>query len=716
MRRVIRILASGRAAEIAFAVLSAVLLTAAPVLAQGFTVEQAMSYPYPYALTASARGERIAWVFNVRGATNVWVATGPDFAAHPITHYAGDNGMPISGLRLTPDGNTVVYARGSETNAEGQVADPTSNVRQPEQQVWAADVAGGQPRLLGTMNCSFEGCEDIQISPDGQYAVWSGAHDLWIAPVSGAQPPRKLAYIRGTNSQAQWSPDGKQIAFVSDRGTHSLIGIYTLGSDTLRYAAPGTYHDMLPHWSPDGSHLAFVRLTGAGGGFFSGRIQPWTIWVWNVANGQARMIWQSTNDANGSFPGEGEWEQDAFQFAAGNRIIFASQEGGWAHLYSISVDGGAPVLLTPGDSSFQGVALTPDRKKLIFASNENDVDRRHIWRVSVDHPKAVPLTHGDSIEWAPVVTGDGRYVFCLGSTATKPAMPYRITQQGLAEVAASAMPSDYPSAQFVVPKDVIFKSADGLPIHGQLFIPRGNKLSRPALVFTHGGPYRQMMLGFHPMDAYNYMYAANQYLASRGYVVLSVNYRLSIMYGRAFREPSHAGPLGASEYQDIVAAAKYLQSLPNVNPQKIGLWGGSYGGYLTAMGLARNSDIFKAGVDYAGVHDWTAFFNRREGANASDAMRKVAYESSPVAAVDKWTSPVLLMQADDDRNVPFAQTVNLVPLLRAHHVPYELIVFPDEIHDSLLWRTWVRVFQATGDFFDRTVVQGETIHTIPPEN
>lgn len=195
-----------------------------------------------------------------------------------------------------------------------------------------------------------------------------------------------------------------------------------------------------------------------------------------------------------------------------------------------------------------------------------------------------------------------------------------------------------------------------------------------------------------------------------------MNYRLSIFYGRAFRQPAKAGPLGGSEYQDVVAGAKYLQSLPSVDPQKIGLWGGSYGGYLTAMGLARNSDIFKAGVDYAGVHDWSAFFARPEAAGASDEMKKIAYEASPVGSIDKWKSPVLLLQADDDRNVPFAQTVNLVHLLRQHHIPYEQIIYPDEVHDSLLWRTWVGVFQATGDFFDRTLVKGESIQTVPPEN
>ncbi|MBV8206686.1 MAG: S9 family peptidase [Acidobacteria bacterium] len=702
-------------ARFSFELLVALVLAALPLFGQGFTVEQAMSYPFPDGLTAAAHGNRIAWVFDMRGARNVWVADGPEFTARPVTHYTGDNGMPIASLRLTPDGSTIVYARGSETNAQGEVADPTSNVNRPEQQVWSADVAGGEPRLLGAMNCAFEGCEDVEISPDGRYAVWSGAHDLWIAPVSGKEPAHRLAFVRGDNSGPQWSPDGRKVAFVSNRGTHSLIAIYEFGSQTIHYVAPSVFRDRLPRWSRDGSKLAFIRMLGSGGGFLSRRPQPWAIWVWEAQSDQARQIWQSSSDANGSYPAAGGWEEEAFRFAAADRIIFASQADGWQHLYSIPAAGGPPLLLTPGEFSFQGVALAPDGMSLVYASNENDIDRRHLWRVGVDQANKTALTHGDSIEWAPAVTGDGRFVLCLSSTATQPAMPYLISRGERRMIAASALPADYPSAQLVAPQQVVFKSLDGLEIHGQLFVPRNLNGRAPALVFTHGGPPRQMLLGFHPMDAYNFMYAANEYLASRGYVVLSINYRLSIMYGRAFQEPAHAGALGASEYQDIVAGAKYLQSLPYVDPEKMGLWGGSYGGYLTALGLARNSDIFKAGVDYAGVHDYSALFAARAGAGVPDDLRKTALESSPVGSIDKWKSPVLLIQADDDRNVPFSQTSNLVPLLRDHHIPYELMILPDEVHDSLLWRTWVRVFAATGDFFDRALVKGESIHTVPPE-
>jgi len=224
----------------------------------------------------------------------------------------------------------------------------------------------------------------------------------------------------------------------------------------------------------------------------------------------------------------------------------------------------------------------------------------------------------------------------------------------------------------------------------------------PALIFIHGGSIRQMMLGFHYMDYYHNANAMNQYLANRGYVVLSVNYRTGIMYGRHFREPKDGGPRGGAEYRDIVAAGKYLQSLPNVDAKRIGLWGGSYGGYLTAMGLAHDSDLFAAGVDFHGVHDWSAFKEEfpADAPDHDDAV-KLAFQSSPNAAITTWRSPVLLIQGDDDRNVDFSQTVDLLQRLRAQKVHVEELVFPDEIHGFLMWKSWIQAYRATEDLFGR---------------
>ncbi len=691
-----------------------------------FTLEQVLSSPFPSELVAAKHSNRVAWVFDLRGVRNVWVADAPDFprGARQVTHYTADDGQPIASLQLTPNGKTVLYALGSELNNAQQSAHPSSWVREVKQQVYAQDVdSSAPPRLLGDLGCSEEGCEDIQISPDGNWAVWSAKKKLWLASVDGKEQAKSLAEVRGNSTQPKWSPDGKHIAFVSDRDDHSFISIYDFGGDAIRYVAPTVDKDSMPRWSPDGRRILFVRTQGTQRKLplIPERPEPWSLWLADASTGAARKLWQSGERMDDSLP---ELTEDSSLYFAADSIVFASEQDGRNHLYSSPANPGpdakAPTQatpLTPGDFDVEDVTLSADRKWVIYSSNQNDIDRRHLWRVPVSGGSPPqPLTSGATIEWAPVQTGDGASIVCLGSSATSPAMPFVAAANGRQMLAASALTSDFPSAQLVTPQQVIFKSEDGLALHGQLFLPRNPSGKIPGLLFMHGGPNRQMMLGFHYMAYYHNAYAMNQYLASQGYAVLSVNYRLGIMYGRHFREAPNTIWRGAAEYQDIVATGKYLQSLPQVDASKIGLWGGSYGGFLTAMGLARNSDLFKAGVDFHGVHDWSVFLTERPyfGNLAlrppdAEAAAKVAWESSPDAYVNTWRSPVLLIQGDDDRNVPFSQTVDLAQRLRAQHVPFEQLVRPDEIHDFLLWKTWIKVYGATADFFDRTLKKAEAI-------
>jgi dipeptidyl aminopeptidase/acylaminoacyl peptidase len=265
----------------------------------------------------------------------------------------------------------------------------------------------------------------------------------------------------------------------------------------------------------------------------------------------------------------------------------------------------------------------------------------------------------------------------------------------------------------VTPQQVVFRSSDGVEVHGQLFKSPGGPARRAALVYVHGGPPRQMLLGWHYMGYYSHDYAVNQYLASRGFIVLSVNYRLGIGYGYKFHRPENAGARGASEYLDVLAGAHYLQGRDDVDGKRMGIWGGSYGGFLTALALGRNSDIFAAGVDIHGVHNWDwrpgppanlkpAFMG--DGITVDDLRHaaQVTYESSPISAVKTWTSPVLLIQGDDDRNVDFHQTVDLEQRLREKGVKVESIVIPDDIHDFLRFHSWEAVSAAVTSYLERT--------------
>ncbi|HEX6322282.1 MAG TPA: prolyl oligopeptidase family serine peptidase, partial [Vicinamibacterales bacterium] len=692
-----------------YPVLVALLLVAAiPAFAQKApTPADYISPGYPMALVAAQKADRIAWIAYEEGKRNVYSAAAPAWTPVRLTSFMNDDGVDMTDLAISDDGGVVAFVRGHALNRDDWVANPSSDPAGGERAVWAVRTArGAAPRKLAVIERGTP-----TLAPDGSAVLYVKNNQIHRAPVAApasATPAdkgdRPYFTVWGANGNPVWSPDSRKIAFVSNRTDHSYIGVYDIAARRITYLAPDVDRDSSPTWSPDSRRVAFLRRPGLpfgqqgqagiggvgnppgpaaarqGGAGRGGRGQNPNIppaaaripgltraafrggytlafWVADAATGEGREFWHNEKDDR-VFGNVNNFTW------AGSRVVFSAVQPGdeWDRFFSVPVTGAVsaarPTLITTTDGMIEDATswrVSADGATFFYTSNAGDIDRRDIWAVPVAGGTPRLVTKGDGIETMPVPVASGKHLAVFYADAKRPMSVALVPAEGGEErILYPRLPARFPLDAHVVPTAVTLKAADGFEFYNQLFLPKDLKPGekRPAVIFVHGGPVRQMLLGYHYRHFYHMAYAFDQYLVNQGYVVLSVNYRSGVGYGRSFRNAPNRGGQGNAEYADVLAAGKYLQDRPDVDADRIGIWGLSYGGVLTAQALARNSDIFKVGVDLAGVHLW----------GSSLDPESVSFKSSAIGAIDTWKSPVLLLHGDDDRNVAFQQTTGLVQL------------------------------------------------------
>jgi dipeptidyl-peptidase 4 len=636
---------------------------------------------------------------------------------------------------ISPDGRYVAYAKDGQIYRvpTAQAAPRTSDVDKgvkPYIRIWGVNSAPSW-------------------SPDSRKIAFVSTRTdhSFIAVFDMAT--KRVTYMSPSvdrDTSPAWSPDGTRIAFIRRPGTpfaqQSQGGVGGLGNP------PGPAFNAANQGRGGGrggggqgrggrggdaeGQQAEAQRPGLTNAFFPGGYNT-SFWVADVKTGDAREFWHNAKDDR-VFTGINAitWR--------GNHVVFQLEPEEWTRFFAVPVGDltgelentgpvakpklfatgetaapvATPISLTPQDGQIESFSFSVDGKYLYYGTNVVDTERRHLWRVPTAGGTPEQVTRGEGIEHTPLLLASGKYVAALTADYKRPQSVAIFPAPAAAAPALDGsaqriiyptLTKAFPTDAHVMPQDIVLKAPDGLQFHNQLFLPKDLRAGekRPAIVFVHGGPVRQMLLGYHYMEVYHLFYGVNQWLASQGYVVLSVNYRGGVGYGKSFRNAPNTNSRGNSEYQDVLAAGKYLQTRPDVDPKRVGIWGLSYGGLLTAQALARNSDIFVAGVDMAGVH---LYGNNLDPEN-------LAYKSSAISEIANWKSPVFLIHGDDDRNVNFAQTVGLVSLLRAYNVPHEIMVQPDDTHETLLHKRWLPLWERMELFLNKHLKKEATTPTLP---
>jgi dipeptidyl aminopeptidase/acylaminoacyl peptidase len=586
-------------------------------------------------------------------------------------------------IAFTPDAKSILFS----ADISGQF------------NIWRVSRSGGAPKQLTTFE--DESVRTITVSPDGKTIVFTADpsgdefHQIYALPVRGGWPERwtDAEQVQHFFFQGGWSPDGSQIAYSANSNVPTDQDVWLRDVETgetrlllgeLGFAFPGS-------WSPDGRFLTAVQIRST---------SDTSVHLIDVQSGDTRELTPHGEDDE-AFYIPGPWAQDSSGF-----YLVANEGREFAGLAFHRLDGDGLEWLETPEREIEDLAGTPDGRVLAWLENQDGWSRLRIRDTETGRDLPDPQLPDGTI--SPLGSGltlspDGSYAAIVWNSPRRAPELYAIeTATGRAKRLTDSMLGGLRERDLATPELISYPTFDGRQIPAWLYKPR--KRGRiPVVLSIHGGPQAQ------ERPIYNGFY---QYLASRGIAVLATNIRGSTGYGKTYQQLV-SRDWGGGDVKDWDHAAKWLLEQPWVDAKRIGVFGGSYGGFASLSCVTRLPDYWAAGVDIFGPSNlvtfakavpptWRRFISKEVG----DPETEVDFlmERSPITYVENVKTPLLVIQGATDPRVVKAESDQMVEKLRSLGREVEYVVFEDEGHGFTRRANQLRAWRLSADWLERYLV------------
>jgi dipeptidyl aminopeptidase/acylaminoacyl peptidase len=671
------------------------------------TIDRIADIKYPTEQQWSPDGKSIAFLWDAAGKQDLFMVK-PGNTPVALTDFPVDPDMLLSDIGhfewVSPD--EIIFSRGG--------------------QLWTVSISSRKPMPLA----GFQGASSFSLSADKQQIAFVQQGDVWVESL-GARTRRRLTHMpEGLHaSRPSFSPDGKYVAF--DAARHEsvpeplpyngnlvkvfrslswddrigVISVFSYGEEPMWITVSArNYGSTEMQWAA-GPSIIHVEYSAD---HKTMEIKSTTL------SGETRTLWKDYDPAWIS-PADGATDVTS---PDGRWLAFISDRSGWPHLYTIPTDATSESQakqISRGAFGDGYAAWSPDSKHVAYAhSAEGNQMERFISIASISTGQIDPIVTARGVNRNPAFSPDGSMLVYERSAVEHPLEVYSVSVKTGATPTrlTNSLPPDLLPQDLTAPVAVHYPSrADKKPVPATLMVDKNLDRSKkhPAIIWIHGSGADQNYLGWHP-GAYRMYYSISQYLVQQGYVVLTPDYRGSSGYSREWAT-GVSRDLGGNETQDVNAGADYLKTLPYVDPDRIGIWGLSYGGFMTLQSILTDPKLFRCAIDVAGVGDWETWTTGgmilgRLG--ETPVTNPELYDrSAPVKHLDKLETPLLILQGTNDANVPFWESLKVIDTLEKLGKPFDMAIYPGEIHffrrAFVLRDAWRR----SSAFFDHCLVDAD---------